>query len=406
MSLTREQLAAMPSIDDYTRRLVGELITERDAALAKRACQTCGGDGFIQIPTGHANAEGDHEEWKPEPCPECDLVTKLTAERDTARAEANGYAQQAAVLRRERDEARAQYDALWGQIRDSFRAHSIDLGEGSWVEQVHRWGFMTAELARERDEALAAAEMAKGLAGDACDERDRLLAQRDEARCTSALHVAAAERAMRERDEARAEVALWKKVTGRDDAEGLDFALGRAGIDYHLDLLTKMRDAANARAERACAEAARLREALEVADGSHRHADDCPRSSGAKVFIPTHVCSDCGANMETMEQVRAALSAPESSAWLEAKLAEAHARGFREARDAALAIIRETPFAAGTLVGAKQADMRRRMEERVAALAPSAERAEPAPVCATCGGPLDGSRCDEDCHSSQRGGGQ
>jgi hypothetical protein len=78
-------------------------------------------------------------------------------------------------------------------------------------------------------------------------------------------------------------------------------------------------------------------------------------------------------------EARAALTAPESSAWLEANLAEAYARGFREARDAALAIIRETPFAAGTLVGAKQADMRRRMEERVAALVPSAERAEPAP---------------------------
>ena len=42
-------------------------------------------------------------------------------------------------------------------------------------------------------------------------------------------------------DAALAEVALWKKATGRDDAEALDLELGRAGIDTHLRVLNEMR---------------------------------------------------------------------------------------------------------------------------------------------------------------------
>lgn len=43
------------------------------------------------------------------------------------------------------------------------------------------------------------------------------------------------------------EVALWKKATGRDDPDQLDFELGRDGIDSHLRVLARIKDDANFR---------------------------------------------------------------------------------------------------------------------------------------------------------------
>jgi hypothetical protein len=205
---------------------------------------------------------------------------------------------------------------------------------------------VSAELARVKAERDGYAQRANAY------ERER-----DEAR-------AKVERLTRERDDAVRGDATYAQAVANDT--DLDAANARA------DLAEAERDEFMRQRDRACGEAVRLRGQLDEAFGYISNFVNGGRPiEGACRFIER--ASD------TLS------SAPESSAWLEAKLAEAYARGFREARDAALAIIRETPFAAGTLVGAKQADMRRRMEERVAALAPSAERAEPAPVCATCG---------------------
>lgn len=50
-------------------------------------------------------------------------------------------------------------------------------------------------------------------------------------------------------EKAEAEVAAWRRATGRDDAEALDFELGRAGIDAHLRVLEGQRDEWRRRAE-------------------------------------------------------------------------------------------------------------------------------------------------------------
>ena len=70
-------------------------------------------------------------------------------------------------------------------------------------------------------------------------------------------------------DALRAEVALWKKVTGRDDAEALDFELGRAGIDTHLKVLMELRDKACAERDAACAER----------DAAQKERDDWKKSA-------------------------------------------------------------------------------------------------------------------------------
>ena len=49
--------------------------------------------------------------------------------------------------------------------------------------------------------------------------------------------------------QAEAEVQEWKRATGYSDPEALYFSLGRAGIDYHLGVLIKLRDNAVAAAE-------------------------------------------------------------------------------------------------------------------------------------------------------------
>lgn len=63
-------------------------------------------------------------------------------------------------------------------------------------------------------------------------------------------------------EKAEAEVAAWRRATGRDDAETLDFELGRAGIDVHLRVLEGQRDEWRKRAEGLGAENERL--SLEV----------------------------------------------------------------------------------------------------------------------------------------------
>jgi chromosome segregation ATPase len=63
-----------------------------------------------------------------------------------------------------------------------------------------------------------------------------------------------------ERDEALAEIAEWKRVTGYDDTETLDFECGRAGIRTHIDVCSRLRETANRERDEARAEAERLRE--------------------------------------------------------------------------------------------------------------------------------------------------
>lgn len=89
--------------------------------------------------------------------------------------------------------------------------------------------------------------------------------------------------------ELEAEVALWKKVTGRDDAEGLDFALGRAGIDYHIDVLTKMRNDAQARVrelEAECTRRAQEQAALRV------ERDEARKTEALEWFKAIGGCDD------------------------------------------------------------------------------------------------------------------
>lgn len=62
-----------------------------------------------------------------------------------------------------------------------------------------------------------------------------------------------------ERDEALAEIAEWKRVTGYDDTETLDFECGRAGIRTHIDVVSRLRETANRERDEARAEVARLR---------------------------------------------------------------------------------------------------------------------------------------------------
>ncbi len=76
-----------------------------------------------------------------------------------------------------------------------------------------------------------------------------------------------------------AELALWRKATGRDDAERLDFELGRAGIDTHLQVLAELREAALVKVAGLEAERDQLREALKpladyIADGRRSLCDD------------------------------------------------------------------------------------------------------------------------------------
>jgi len=51
-------------------------------------CNTCEGDGFIEVGIGATNADGEPEGYRAEPCPECDLVTKLRNQLVLSKAEA------------------------------------------------------------------------------------------------------------------------------------------------------------------------------------------------------------------------------------------------------------------------------------------------------------------------------
>ncbi len=68
---------------------------------------------------------------------------------------------------------------------------------------------------------------------------------------------------MAAKDAYRDQCAQWRKATGHDDAEYLDFVLGRSGIDAHLRVAYELRDAAIARAEKAEAFSASLNDGLD-----------------------------------------------------------------------------------------------------------------------------------------------
>lgn len=63
-----------------------------------------------------------------------------------------------------------------------------------------------------------------------------------------------------------AERDAWRKVTGYTDPEALDFSLGRAGVDYHLNELAGRIRAACAERDAAVAEMNQHAECCEVAE--------------------------------------------------------------------------------------------------------------------------------------------
>jgi hypothetical protein len=157
-------------------------------------------------------------------------------------------------LMRERDELRARLiDAV--QERNAARA--------DWESCA----LNLAEVTRERDRSLACWEAA-GMQGKSAHAamlelaamRDRLREQVVTVNNNIETFQKETWRYRHERDEALAEIAEWKRVTGYDDTETLDFECGRAGIRTHIDVCSRLRETANRERDEARAEAERLRE--------------------------------------------------------------------------------------------------------------------------------------------------
>jgi hypothetical protein len=155
-TLTNAQVVAqtaapMNVVNEIRKRLV--------LAGVLKPCETCNGDRFIEIPTGHADANGEHEEWTAEPCPDCDALTKANAEHATAQAALDA---QLADMRRERDEARA-WRASAIRYSDKVEAERDELRAALASEKAARldaMGQCATDLAVVRAElALAQAEV-------------------------------------------------------------------------------------------------------------------------------------------------------------------------------------------------------------------------------------------------------
>lgn len=192
------------------------------------------------------------------------------------------------------------------------------------------------------------------------DQRQRVLAlldERDAARAARDAIVSERNAFLGERDAARAEVALWRKVTGYEDAEALDFNLGRAGIDYHLGVLTVRTDAeckwrmeAQAEAARLSAEVSTLVKLRNVAEAP---AELCAQEVETLRAALGHAlsCRKC-AEGDGCDFVQAALAAPSTAAQVLAKVkADSREEGYKrfEAKLAEVTALLEAERATGPL---------------------------------------------------------